>query len=148
MNYGVVSESSDSSRISTRERAGRKIDHRANVPGRWVYVETGDPELDTDDSPVWMNGFDFEEGYPVAFRHGLDGQTDMIGMYDLVTGAPVSGDVAFEMPLRWAQNLPPAHQFPLELATDVWTTATQVCAIVGGVGEIRIFWPLVATAYP
>lgn len=128
--------------MNSRKARGR--DHQANVPGPWIYVETGDVDLDTDISPEWLNGFGYTS--PVAFRHGLDGQTDMIGNYDLVTGSPVSGDVAFVMPLRWAQNAPEAADFPVELDTDVWTIAVQTVNRLNG--NVRIFWPIVANPVP
>jgi hypothetical protein len=126
-----------------------KLTNRPNLADDWVYVWTDDEDFDTGDSPQWLNGFTFEAGAPVAFRHGLDGQTDMIGVYDL-TGA-VSGDTAFMMPLRWAEEMPLAAQFPIELETDVWSLAIQVCDVaLVTLGEvpIKIFWPIVATAYP
>lgn len=118
---------------------------KPNIPGRWVYVETGDPDFDTVDSPVWLNSFTFVVGFPIAFRHGLDGQTDMIGMYDLTAGA-VSGDVAFVMPFRWRQNVPVASLFPIELATDVWSVAVQTVNHTNG--NVKVFWPIVADPAP
>lgn len=151
MNYGVVVDSTDPARISANARNGTKLDHRPNVPGYWVYVETGDPNLDTDESPEWLNGFTFVEGFPVAFRHGLDGQTDMIGMYDLVTDSPVTNTTAFLMPLKWANQMPPSHAFPLELDDGVWTFAVQIVDtvnLVSGKAPVKIVWPIVADPVP
>ncbi len=140
-----------------RENTGqiRGEQRKPNVPGRWIYVgdyvgpddPANDPPDTTSNSPPWLNNFYYV--IPVAFRHGLDGQTDMIGMYDL-TGA-VSGDTAFLMPLQWATNVPPATLFPLELDTDVWGTAVQVVDtvnLVSGKAPVKIYWPSVATPYP
>lgn len=145
-NFGVVAPGSTEAKVTTNQRTGKKTEQRPNVPGRWVYVETGDPELDTTDSPEWESGIYFTEGLPIAFRHGLDGQTDMIGDYDLVTNSPSSGDLAFVMPLRWAQNAPPMYSFPIELGVGVYGHACQV--IDHDTGEVRIYWPMVATPYP
>jgi len=68
-----------------------------------------------------------------------------------VTGSPVSGDTAFLMPLQWAMEMPPAHMFPVELATDVWSVAVQtvdVVNLVSGKAPVKIFWPIVADPVP
>lgn len=140
-------------------RVGVKTEKRKpNVPGRWIYVgdfvgpddPANDPAEASYNSPPWLNSFYYVDGSPVGFRHGLDGQTDMIGVYDLTLGA-VSGDTAFLMALQWAINMPAAHMFPVELATDVWSVAVQtvdVVNLVTGKAPVKIFWPIVATAYP
>ena len=48
--------------------------------------------------------------FPLWFAHGLDGETDMGGMYDLLTGGPpgippVSGDVAWVCPTEWRAGM-------------------------------------------
>jgi len=131
-------------------RGGVKSEKRKpNVPGRWIYVgdfvgpddPANDPEDATYNSPPWLNDFYYVDGAPVGFRHGLDGQTDMTGVYDLTLGA-VSGTVAFVMPLQWAMNLPLAAMMPIELQDDVWSIAIQTVDFT--TGNIRIFWPIVA----
>lgn len=149
MNYGVVVDQSDSARISSRERAGRKLDNRPNVPGSWVYVETGDAELDTDQSPAWLSDIYFVDEFPVAFRSGLDGQLDMIGMYDLtaydISAGPVADD-AFILPLKWRAGAPAVAHFPVEIDTDIWIMAVQT--INPTTGMVRIAWPIVGPDIP
>lgn len=136
-------------RVRENKKGIRAEQRKPNLAGDWVYIGTyvgrdnpgNDPAGATLESPPWLNDFYYLS--PVAFRHGLDGQTDMIGVYDLTLGA-VSGDIAFEMPLRWAVELPVAVHFPVELTTNVWTIAVQTCTITPTTGEIRIFWPIVA----
>lgn len=120
------------------------------IPRFKVYVGTfvadgdpgNDPPLTSADSPEWQNGFGYTAGGPVWFAFGIDGELDMGGMYDLVTGSPTSGDVAFTMPLEWAVTGPNAATFPIELEPDVWSIAVQT--IDHTTGDVRIFWPIVA----
>lgn len=129
-------------------------ERKPNLRGFKVYVGTfvaaGDPGNDPPDtspsSPAWQNGFTYKGGAPVWFAHGLDGETDMGGEYDLITGSPVSGDIAFTMPAEWVAGMPRAAAIPVELDTDVWGFAMQVCDLT--TGDVRLFWPTVATAYP
>lgn len=73
----------------------------------------------------------------------------MGGQYDLITGSPVSGTVAFTMPLEWAEQAPPIHVFGVRLEEgaspdlDVYTVAAQVIDTVT-TGDVRIYWPLCA----
>lgn len=112
--------------------------------GKWIFV--GDPlgtGLTT--TPDWQNNFFYSGTNYVGFRHGLDGQLDMIGMYDLTLGA-VSGDVAFTLPVQYRMEAPAVAMFPVELDTDVWSVAVQT--IDTTTGEVRIFWPIVADPVP
>ena len=130
-------------RVGANNKAVLNQQRKPEIPDGWIYVETGDPDLDTPSSPTWMNSFYYLAGRPIAFRHGNDGQTDMIGMYDLTLGA-VSGDIAFLMPLQWAMEMPPAHAFPVELDTNLWAMAVQtvdIVTLVSGEAPVRIFWP-------
>lgn len=111
------------------------------------------PPIDTSpSSPPYLNGFYYETDYPLWFAHGLDGETDMGGNYDLVTGSPVSGTVAWVCPAEWRSGLPVAAEFPVRLvegatpADDVWGMAVQTHD--PATGNVRVYWPLVATAYP
>jgi len=148
-----------STRVKANTRGVRNEERKPIIPGSWIYVGTfvapddpgNDPPGTWFNSPTWLNGFSWVAGNPVAFRHGVDGQTDMIGQYDLVTGSPVSGDTAFLMPLQWAMEMPPAHMFPVELDTDVWSVAVQtvdVVNLVSGKAPVKIFWPIVADPVP
>lgn len=131
------------------------------LPGFQVYVGTyvapddpgNDPPGTSPSSPAWQNGFTWLGGYPIWFAHGVDGETDMGGAYDLITGAPSSGDVAFTMPAEWAQAAQPYTAFvvlldnsPGDQADWIYGIAAQVIDTVGG--DVRIYWPLVATPYP
>lgn len=145
MNYGIVVESSDSARISTRERAGRKLDNRPATPGPWVYVETGDDELDTAESPGWESDIYFVTGAPIAFRNDLDGLLGMKGVYDLtaydISGGPVSDD-AFVLPLKWRDAAPEFSHFPIETAVDEFIVGVQ--QINKTTGVVRLTWPVKA----
>lgn len=143
-------------RIKTNRTRVRGEERKPNLAGNWVYVGTyvgrddpgNDPPGTTLESPEFLNNFYYIS--PIAYRHGLDGQTDMIGEYDLTLGA-VSGDTAFLMPLRYAMEMPPAHMFPIELDTDVWSVAVQtvdVINLVSGKAPVKIFWPIVADPVP
>jgi len=115
------------------------------------------PPIDTSpSSPPFLNGF-YYDTYPLWFAHGLDGETDMGGMYDLVTGGPgavppVSGTVAWVCPVEWAAGMTLAADFPVRLeigatpADDKWGMAVQVFDPV--TRNVRVYWPLYATALP
>ena len=148
-------------RVAENRRDVRSEQRKPNIRGFKVFVgdfvapDSGanDPPETSPSSPPWLNNFTYEPNYPVWFAHGLDGELDMGGMYDLVTGSPVSGTIAFMMPNEWAYTAPVASMFPIELATGVWSIAVQqidindVAATTSRV-PVRIFWPIVATAYP
>jgi hypothetical protein len=129
----------------------RQEQRKPIVPGPWIYVGTfvgfqdpaNDPADASPNSPPWLNNFYYVAGNPIAFRHGVDGQTDQIGMYDLTLGA-VSGTIAFMMPREWANEMPPATIFPVELSTNIWSIATQTVTITPSGGEVRVFWPIFA----
>lgn len=124
-----------------------------------TYVAPDDPGNDpagtSPSSPAWQNGFSWVAGYPIWFAHGVDGETDMGGMYDLITGSPVSGTIAFMMPNEWAEQAPALHAFPVVLESgaspedDVITIACQRIdpndpdATVSAV-PVRIYWPVCA----
>lgn len=149
MNYGVVVEGSTEARIASEQRRGGKLDNRPNQPGPWCYVETGDPELDTDLSPAWLSAIYFVDGDPIAFRNGLDALLDMKGTYDLsaydISGGPVADD-AFTLPLKWRDAAPPVAHFPVEIDTDIWIMAIQT--INRTTGLVRVAWPVVASPIP
>ena len=148
--------------VPTRVRenkAGVRVEQRKpNMAGEWIYVgdyvgfedPANDPLGTSLQSPIFLNDFYYTS--PIAFRHGLDGQTDMVGVYDLTLGA-VSGDTAFLMPLAFAVEMPSAAMFPVELEEDVWSLAIQTVTtleddLVDGKAPVKVFWPIVATAYP
>lgn len=118
------------------------------------YVGPDDPGNDpvgtSPSSPPWQNGFTYMEDYPIWFAHGVDGETDMGGMYDLVTGSPVSGTVAFDMPLEWATEAPILALFPAILTEEADPADDEiiVCCqrIDPATGVVRIYWPVFAQA--
>jgi hypothetical protein len=123
------------------------------------YIGPGDPGNDppftSSSSPPWLNNFTWVPDAPVWFAHGVDGETDMGGMYDLFTFGPVSGTIAFMMPNEWALQAPALHTFAVVLTTeadpadDIITVACQRIdpndpdATVSDV-PVRIYWPLCA----
>ena len=130
--------------VRSNTRAVKAEQRNPVFPGKWIYV--GDP-LNTGftTTPDWQNDFFYVDPYYIGFRHGLDGQLDMIGMYDLTLGA-VSGDVAFTLPAQYRQEAPPVSMFPIELAVGVWSIAIQ--AIDNSSGDVTIYWPIVADPVP
>jgi hypothetical protein len=147
-------------RIAQNQTAIRNEERKPVLGGPRIYVgdfvgpndPANDPLDASPDSPPWQNDFYYIVGAPIWFAHGVDGETDMGGAYDLVTGAPVSGDIAFEMPLEWAsaaQSYTPFVVLLEEGATpedNVYGVAAQI--IDNATGEVRIYWPIVATPYP
>ena len=148
--------------VPTRVRENRtqirNEERKPVIADNWIYVGDyvgfddpgNDPAGTTLQSPPFLNDFYYIDGFPIAFRHGVDGQTDMIGMYDLTLGA-VSGTTAFLMPLQWAMELPVSAMFPIELEPDVWSIAVQTCDtvnLVSGKAPIKVFWPIVADPVP
>lgn len=139
-------------RIGQNQRAIGNETRKPVLGGSLIYVgtfvgpddPTNDPLDASPQSPPWQNGFYYVVGSPVWFAHGVDGETDMGGMYDLVTGGPVSGDVAFEMPLEWASQAPQLHAFPIKLDDGVFSMAIQEITLTITTGEVRIWWPICA----
>lgn len=145
MNYGVVANSSTGADVAANRRSITKLDHRPNIPGPWVYVVTGDPELDTDISPDWESDIYFVAGAPIAFRNDLDGLLGMKGVYDLtaydISAGPVSDD-AFILPFKWRDAAPAFAYFPIEVATDEYIAGVQ--RIDHTTGMVRLTWPVKA----
>ena len=145
-------------RIAEASRVGRNEEQKPVLGGFQVYVGDfvgpddpgNDPPETSPSSPPWLNGFYYTD--PVWFAHGVDGETDMGGGYDLITGSPVSGDIAFMMPLEWAAEAPAIHIFGVLVEEgaapedDIYAVAAQV--INRTTGAVRVYWPVVATPYP
>lgn len=143
-------------RIANNQTAIRNEERKPVLGGSLIYVgdfvgpddPANDPPDASPDSPPWENGFTYLAGSPVWFAHGVDGETDMGGMYDLITGSPVSGTVAFTMPLEWATEAPPLHVFAVLIEEgasddlDIFAVALQ--RIDSSTGEVRIYWPICA----
>jgi hypothetical protein len=138
-------------RIAETRRRVRNEERKPNKRGFKVFVGEGEP-LETRASPAWLNDFYYVTGAPIWFCHGLDGETDMGGAYDLTLGA-TSGEVAFVMPLEWAISAEAYHSF-LVLIDDsdadpanwIYVIAAQI--IDRATGDVRIYWPISATPYP
>ena len=118
------------------------------------YVGPDDPGNDppgtSPSSPTWDNGFTYATDAPLWFAHGVDGETDMGGAYDLITGSPVSGTVAFTMPLEWAAEAQAYTAFVV-LLDDTGTEENWVYGIAAQIinqstGEVRVYWPICAVA--
>lgn len=111
------------------------------------------PPIDTSpSSPPYLNGFTYDTDFPLWFAHGLDGETDMGGNYDLISGSPVSGTVAWVCPSEWRAGMPLYSDFAVLLSEgaspedDVYGMALQVFDPTNG--NVRVYWPLVATPFP
>jgi hypothetical protein len=152
-------------RIATNATAITNEEQKPVLGGTLIYVgdfvAPNDPGNDPPDtsylSPPWLNGFYYT--VPVWYAHGVDGETDMGGAYDLITGSPVSGDIAFMMQNEWALQAEAYHAFVVLLdATGpvedwIYGMAAQIIdpndpdATLTEV-PVRIYWPIVATPYP
>ncbi len=133
---------------------------KPNLRGFRIYVgdfvDVDDPGNDPPDtspsSPPFLNGFSYDPTAPLWFAHGLDGETDMGGNYDLLSGSPVSGTVAWVCPSEWRDGMPEFSTFPVvieegaTLADDIIVLACQRFEPANG--NVRVYWPLAATPYP
>jgi hypothetical protein len=125
-------------------------------PGNDPQDLGANPPIDTSpSSPPFQNGFYYS--IPLWFAHGLDGETDMGGMYDLITGGPggvppVSGDIAWNCPAEWRDGMQLFADFavllddPGDPEDRVYGMALQVFDPASG--NVRVYWPLYATALP
>lgn len=115
----------------------------AEDPGNDPQDLGATPPIDTSpSSPEYQNNLTYLAGSPVWFAHGLDGETDMGGMYDFSQGY-VYGDVGFVMPLEWAEQAEPVHVIPVKVADGVYMEVVQEITLTVGGGEVR-FWPVYA----
>lgn len=144
-------------RIAANQQGVRNEEQKPVLGGPQIfvgdYIGPGDPGNDptftSPSSPPWQNGFTYIAGSPVWFAHGVDGETDMGGAYDLVTGSPVSGTVAFDMPLEWAAEAQAFTVFGIltdssgDPSTWKWDSALQYINTTTGI--VRIYWPLPIT---
>jgi hypothetical protein len=152
-------------RIAENQLGVRNQEQKPVLGGPQIFVGTfidpgnpaNDPTYTSQSSPPWDNGFYYIAGSPVWFAHGVDGETDMGGMYDLVTGSPTSGDIAFMMPNEWALQAQPLTLFAVvttaeaDPADDVIIVACQRIdandpAATASAVPVRIYWPVYATA--
>lgn len=136
----------------------RNEEQKPNLRGFKVYIGTfvdvddpgNDPPDTSPSSPPFLNGFDYVD--PLWFAHGLDGETDMGGSYDLVTGSPVSGTVAWVCPSEWRSGMAELALFPAiieEGATDADDIIIVCCQRHDpATGNVRVYWPVGATPYP
>lgn len=143
MNYGVVTRGSPEAQIVSNKRGITSLDHRPNIPGPYIYVETGDPEFDTDQSPPWQNDFLYFGTAFVGFRHGLDGYPEFIGKLDLTLGA-VTGTVAFQLPLAY-RSISFDYTFPIFAGGTDWQAGIMSVNPFGD-GNVYVYWPVQATA--
>ena len=141
-NFGVVTRGSTEAQVVGNRRGVTSLDHRPNIPGPYVWVETGDPEFDTDQSPAWQNDFYFVTGSPVGFRHGLDGYVEFVGRLDLTLGA-VTGTVAFTLPTPW-RAISFDFTFPIFVESTEWQAG--VLSIDSASGDVTVYWPIQAIA--
>jgi len=110
-----------------------------------------DPPVDTSpSSPPYLNGFGYVD--PMWFAHGLDGETDMGGSYDLVTGSPVTGTVAWVCPAEWRAGMQEMALFPAIAETGATLADDKIIVCCQrhepANGNVRVYWPVYATAYP
>ncbi len=137
-NMGVVSKGSTESRVAGNSRTGRLLENRAAIPGPWVYLLTGLPDLDTGESPAYGTGTTFAGppyDYP-AFRHGLDGSLEWKGHVD-ISGA-TSPATLCTLPLAWR------IEFAVSWPTDLWDGATFKIgrvSITAVTGVVTLVWP-------
>lgn len=142
----------------TRVESGVR-DLRKIGPQPWLYV--GDYPGDTftrPESPTWQNGHGSMPGRRVALRWGLDGDVDGTGVFDLITGSPTTGTVAFNVNENTDEFEGAAFETfsPLDLGGDDPTLrwSAMVVKLYGeaadgyDAGDLVIWWPIAATALP
>lgn len=133
------------SRIKTNTRGVRREERKPVMPGPYIYVSGGTGDVapgETWQSPPWLNSFtQFGTSY-VGFRHGVDGYVEFIGQLDLTAGA-VTGDVAFQLPIPW-RAISFDYTFPIFVGGTDWQAG--VMSIDGTTGNVRVYWPVQATA--
>ena len=108
-------------------------------PGLYVYV--GDPyATGNPNNPVWQNSFFYSGTSYVGFRHGIDGDLEFIGVYDLTLGA-VTGTVAFTLPV-------PYRGQTFDLTFPIYNGGTDwmmgVNSVDGTTGDVTVYWPVLA----
>lgn len=112
------------------------------LPGPWVYVgdfDAVDPPVVTWQSPPWENGWTWVDTAYVGFRHGLDGETEFVGVVD-ATGA-TSGTVAFTLPLPWR----PVKEYSFITDLDFGGGDFDAARVLVNLdGEVTIYFPLTA----
>lgn len=150
-------------RVAANQQGVRNEEQKPVLGGPKIfvgdYVGPGDPGNDpaytSVSSPPWLNGFTYLPGLPLWFAHGVDGETDMGGAYDLVTGSPVTGTIAFMMPNEWAFEAPLLHGFPVVLdnsgSEEDWLISMAVQMINPNDSAatltdvpVRVYWPICA----
>ena len=141
-------------RIAANQQGVRNEEQKPVLGGPQIFVGDyigpgdpgNDPEYTSPSSPPWQNGFTYLPGSPIWFAHGVDGETDMGGAYYLVTGSPVSGDVAFDMPLEWAAEAQSFTLFGILVdqtgSPDNWLFDIALQYINPATGIVRIYWPI------
>ena len=149
--------------VAANQQSARNEERKPVLGSFQVFVGTyvapddpgNDPPGTSTSSPPWLNGFSWVAGYPVWFAHGVDGETDMGGMYDLISGSPVSGTIAFMMPNEWANEVELFHAFvvllddPGAIEDRVYGMAAQIIDPADPDATltetpVRIYWPLCA----
>lgn len=143
-------------RVAHNQQGVRNEEQKPVLGGPKIYVGDyigpgdpgNDPEYTSDSSPPYENNFTYIAGAPIWFAHGVDGETDMGGAYDLFTNSPVSGTVAFTMPLEWATEAQPYTAFVVLLddtgSEEDWVYGIAAQIINPANGEVRIYWPICA----
>lgn len=128
--------------------AGVAAERRKPVlPGVYIYVGTfvaeddpgNDPPVTTWQSVPWQNGWTWVDPFYVGFRHGIDGETEFIGVVD--TTAATSGTVAFTLPLPWHPTNGRSYSFitDLDLGGGQFNAAR---VFVDTNGEVTIYFPI------
>lgn len=131
-------------RIGDNKQGIRKERNKHHMPSPYIYVgdfDTSIPPVVTWQSPVWQNSFTWFGTAYVGFRHGLDGDTEFVGRFDLTQGA-VTGTVAFQLPLAYRAR---AYDFAFPIWTGGTDWITGVLSIEAD-GHCRVYWPVKAAA--
>lgn len=129
------------------KRRVRHEERKPNLPGPYIYVGDwvgpddpgNDPPVTTWQSVPWKNSFTWVGSSYVGFRHGLDGDVEFIGVYDLTQGA-VTGTVAFTLPVPWRGQTFDFH-FPIYVGGTDWQTGVN--SVDGITGDVTVYWPTI-----
>lgn len=129
-------------RVKENSYVLRKERRKPQLPGFWLYVSGGTgatSAFETWQSVPFQNSWDFVSGSDVAFRHGLDGETEYKGVLD--STAATSGTVAFTLPLPWRPVIAYSFITDMDLGGGDFDGARVVVNLAG---EVRVYFPLTA----
>lgn len=134
------------SRIKENRGVIRHERRKPALPGPWIYVGDwvapddpgNDPPLTTWQSVPWQNGFTWLGNAYVAFRHGLDGETEFTGTID--TAGAVTATVAFTLPVPFRPEGDFSFLTDMDMGGGTFTAARVF--VDAASGDVTLYWPI------